>query len=279
MRIENTQEYMYMPKRFPDIEGIVIDFDGTIAGKTHEVSPRVRDAIMSVKDRVKVSLCTGRPTLWVQRIAEELGITDSLHVADGGGRVIDGKGKVLWERLISASVVQEMAAEAHRRDFTITAQINGEDVSPWIPPLTADSIPLLTHILFRSFSRQDAESFMEWMAARSLPVYMVLSHYRDHEGPMEWLADVTAQGANKQHALLHLAEREGLNLKKFMAIGDGYNDFPLLMACGFKVAMGNAPAELKAIADYVAPSVDEDGVAEAIEHFVLKSQIPISNDQ
>ncbi len=266
-----------MHKQFPDIEGIVIDFDGTIAGKTHEVSPRVRDAIMSVKDKVKVSLCTGRPCKWVQRIAEELGITDSLHVADGGGRVIDGKGNVLWERLITTTVVHTIATEAHRREFTITAQIDGDDVSPWTPPPSADAIPPLTHILFRSFSRQDAESFMEWMTARSLPVYMVLSHYRDHEGPMEWLADVTAQGANKQHALLHLAEREGLNLKKFMAIGDGYNDFPLLLACGFKVAMGNAPQELKEIADYVAPSVDEDGVAEAIEHFVLKSKVQSSN--
>ena len=55
-----------------------------------------------------------------------------------------------------------------------------------------------------------------------------------------------------------------------MAIGDGHNDIPLLEAAGFKVAMGNAPDEVKAVADYVAPSLQDDGVAEAIERFILK---------
>ncbi|MEW6610364.1 MAG: HAD family hydrolase [Patescibacteria group bacterium] len=267
-----------MQKNFPEIEGIMIDFDGTIAGKTHEVSPRVKEAIRAVKGRVKVSLCTGRPVNWVRRVAEELGLTDSLHVADGGGRVIDGKGNVVWERFIPTAVVHQIAQEANRRGFEITAQIDGDDVSLWNPPAEVAAVPALTHILFRSLSRSDAESFMDWMASQHCPLHIVLSHYRDHEGPLEWLVDVTAQGANKQHALLHLAGREGLNLKKFMGIGDGYNDFPLLLACGFKVAMGNAPEELKAIADYVAPSVDEDGVAEAIEKYILnvksKSQNP-----
>ena len=45
---------------------------------------------------------------------------------------------------------------------------------------------------------------------------------------------------------------------------------PLLMACGLKIAMGNAYEELKSIADYVAPPIEEDGVADAIEKFILK---------
>lgn len=56
-----------------------------------------------------------------------------------------------------------------------------------------------------------------------------------------------------------------------MAVGDGYNDYPLLMAAGFKVAMGNAVPEVKAIADYIAPSVDEDGAADVIEKFILNN--------
>ena len=56
---------------------------------------------------------------------------------------------------------------------------------------------------------------------------------------------------------------------EIIGVGDGYNDFPLLMACGLKVAMGNATEDLKEIADYIAPTVDEDGVADVIEKFVL----------
>ena len=55
-----------------------------------------------------------------------------------------------------------------------------------------------------------------------------------------------------------------------IGIGDGYNDFPLLMACGLKIAMGNAVEDLKAIADFIVPSVEQDGVAHAINRFILK---------
>jgi hydroxymethylpyrimidine pyrophosphatase-like HAD family hydrolase len=54
-----------------------------------------------------------------------------------------------------------------------------------------------------------------------------------------------------------------------IAAGDSYNDLPLLEVCGLRIVMGDAPDELKAIADYVAPSIDEDGLAVAIEEFVL----------
>jgi len=66
-----------------------------------------------------------------------------------------------------------------------------------------------------------------------------------------------------------VAEILGIKTDEIIAVGDGYNDFPFLMACGLKVAMGNAVPELKAIADYIAPSVDEDGIVDVIERFIL----------
>ena len=61
----------------------------------------------------------------------------------------------------------------------------------------------------------------------------------------------------------------GLDPEQLIAVGDSYNDLPMLEACGLGIAMGDAPSELKSIADYVAPSVDEDGLAVAIQEFVL----------
>ena len=54
-----------------------------------------------------------------------------------------------------------------------------------------------------------------------------------------------------------------------MAFGDGGNDVPLVRDVGLGVAMGNACDELKAVADYITSSVDEDGVSRALEHFGL----------
>ena len=58
---------------------------------------------------------------------------------------------------------------------------------------------------------------------------------------------------------------------EIIGVGDGYNDFPMLLACGLKVAMDNANDDLKAIADYIAPSVDDDGVADVIEKYILNA--------
>ena len=77
--------------------------------------------------------------------------------------------------------------------------------------------------------------------------------------------------ATKQHGIFEVAKILGINTHEIIGVGDGYNDFPLLSACGFKVAMGNAVPELKVIADFIAPSVEEDGVAVVIEKLLLSN--------
>ena len=61
----------------------------------------------------------------------------------------------------------------------------------------------------------------------------------------------------------------GLSAQNVMAIGDNFNDIEMLDYAGFGVAMGNAPLEVQAIAQWVAPSVEQDGVATAIEALIL----------
>jgi len=74
---------------------------------------------------------------------------------------------------------------------------------------------------------------------------------------------------DKGVALRIVAERLGIPIARVLAIGDSYNDLPLLRAAGFAVAMGSAPPQLQAEADAVVGDVEHDGVAEAIERFIL----------
>ena len=84
-----------------------------------------------------------------------------------------------------------------------------------------------------------------------------------------WAVDFTRWGVDKAAGTRRLAQMIGVDVRDMVAAGDSYNDLPLLQLCGLSIAMGDAPQELKAVADYVAPPAEEDGLAVAIEEFVL----------
>ncbi|MNR55151.1 putative phosphatase [compost metagenome] len=76
----------------------------------------------------------------------------------------------------------------------------------------------------------------------------------------------------KGAALTFLADHFGCDLSETIAIGDSWNDHEMLEAAGLGVAMGNAIAPLKELADYVTASNNDDGVKEVIEKFVLAQE-------
>ncbi|HAG85483.1 MAG TPA: Cof-type HAD-IIB family hydrolase, partial [Cyanobacteria bacterium UBA12227] len=82
--------------------------------------------------------------------------------------------------------------------------------------------------------------------------------------------EATHPAVNKGEAVRYLAEELlGLNRQNVMVIGDNFNDVEMLEYAGLGIAMGNAPLDVQKVAEWVAPSVEEDGVAVAIEAFIL----------
>ena len=76
-------------------------------------------------------------------------------------------------------------------------------------------------------------------------------------------------GINKGTGLVNLGSRLGIKREEIMAFGDGDNDTVMLKEVGFGVAMANGEPQVKEAADYITLSNEEDGVAQAIERFVL----------
>ncbi|MDE6215102.1 HAD hydrolase family protein, partial [Bacteroides sp.] len=79
--------------------------------------------------------------------------------------------------------------------------------------------------------------------------------------------DMTATGNTKQKGIDQIIRHFGIHLEETMAFGDGGNDISMLQHAGIGVAMGNAKEDVKAAADYVTTSVDEDGIANALKRF------------
>jgi hydroxymethylpyrimidine pyrophosphatase-like HAD family hydrolase len=81
--------------------------------------------------------------------------------------------------------------------------------------------------------------------------------------------NILSPGISKGEAVEYLTQHLSLSRAQVMGVGDGPNDDPLLRAVGFPVAMGNSIDALKQIATYVAPDVEDDGLAQVIEQFIL----------
>src|SRR5262249_29777521 len=82
--------------------------------------------------------------------------------------------------------------------------------------------------------------------------------------------EIFRDGCSKATAGRHLAAAHGIGMDEVMAIGDGLNDCEILAAVGLGVAMGNACPEAQAAARVQVGTNEQDGVAEAIERYVLR---------
>lgn len=244
-------------------KAIITDMDGTLVPMSRDGIPSkaVHAAILKAKERVHVGIATGRPAHLVLPIAHSLGLHGPA-VIHGGAQIIDlATGEVLTKQYVlptDAAYVLEIATE-EQIDLKIDS---GEDEIPFTKDcLTQDIIGMFSaHV-----TEEAADRFQQRLAGHATLVTHKVRAWT--EGKFQILISHTA--ATKLHGVFEVAKKLNIDTAEIIGIGDGGNDFPLLMACGFKVAMGNADDDLKAIADYIAPSVSEDGLAHVIEKFIL----------
>ncbi|MBQ1303281.1 MAG: HAD hydrolase family protein, partial [Erysipelotrichaceae bacterium] len=81
--------------------------------------------------------------------------------------------------------------------------------------------------------------------------------------------DIIAKTGGKAAGIMKFLEKEGLKRSQVMAFGDGENDIAMIKFAGVGVSMGNGKDALKAAAEYVTTSVDDDGIYNALKHFEL----------
>lgn len=92
-----------------------------------------------------------------------------------------------------------------------------------------------------------------------------LSAVRSHD----MFVEVHSTEASKGHGLRFLAQHYGVSQGETIAVGDSGNDCSMIEWAGLGVAMANASPEVFAVADIIAPSVTEDGLADVIERYIL----------
>lgn len=243
-------------------KALILDVDRTLTVKDDFViSSKVIESILKAKEKIHVTVATSRNSNEIQPIFQQLQLTDPC-ITNGGSKIINPQTKeVFYEKLLTQEVIKSIDILAQKLHLELFVDDNDvvvkkRTVSAFTKPLGAFVGPI---------KETDALSFYEELSR--IP-FIDVKKITAYEGM--WVIANHSEGT-KQHGILELAKLLHINTHEMIGVGDSYNDFPLLMACGLKVAMGNAVSELKEIADYVAPSVEDDGVADVIEKFILKS--------
>lgn len=250
---------------------LILDVDGTILPyKFHALpSPRVTKAIKEASKKVTVAIATGRPYFMMTHIFRHLAM-DGLAIINDGAQVIDIKTKrVLYKRAIEKRAFIRVIGVLKNEGVSFMVHDQEVDI-----PYTEEYIPVEPLNLY-TLNRMDealADKLVEKIS--KVPNIKVnKTHWGDGATSDSYDLLISHAEATKLHGIYQVAKIKKIETEEIIGVGDSGNDFPLLMASGFKVAMGNAIPDLKAIADYVAPSVYDDGAAHVIDKFILEKKI------
>lgn len=246
-------------------KAIISDIDGTLTAISSTAIPseKVTAAIKKIVDKgIIFSLATGRPFFMIEYLIKYLNLTSPV-ITDNGAAIIDSKNSsVLWEALLSHSEALQIIEMAKQYKLTRLSS----DIINLENPTEIPKKAKVRKISIHGLTLEEANNLVKKLESK----FKNLSINRTGAYEGKKLLDVYishAQGT-KQHAILKLAQLLGISTKEIIGVGDHYNDFPMFMACGLKIAMGNAVPDLKAIADYIAPTVEEDGLAHVLEKYI-----------
>lgn len=262
---------------------IALDLDGTLLAPDSRVAPVDSEAIAQARERgVQIVLATARWYGIAQRTARRLEIATPLICYHGAHIQEPGGGEELLHLRIGVDEAREIAAFCDERGYETMTTVDGITYMrvPWEDRIDRQRLPkdmrlAKTHAEFVTepatgilvFGEEAARTVGDAFAERYAGV--IGFPYGRSEGAQPYLT-ITDAAAEKGRALRLVCERLGVAPEDVLAMGDAAPDVPMFKFARLGVAMGNAPDEVKAEADAVAPSNAEGGVAWAIRRFVLE---------
>ncbi len=264
------------------IQMVVIDLDETLLHDDATVSTYTREVLTRVRERgVHVVIATGRMFCSARQIGRSLGLGDVPLIAYSGGLIAQCEsGEILYHQPLSLPIANEILALAKTvaapiqvylhdrllvREYTpdvayyeAHCQVKAEVVGEAIWHL--DAAP--TKMIFNEPDPVKMARLAEMFTPRFADRITIMKS-------ADQFFEMVAPHVSKGIATEQLALRYGIDLTRTMAFGNAQNDVSMLRAVGWPVAVANAIPQLKEYARLIAPTNEEDGVAQVLAQTVL----------
>lgn len=270
---------------------VALDIDGTTYGTDHKISKKVHDTIQEARKKgVKFSLISGRGPNDIEGISRELDLEPNTLIGCLNGSIVktveseefilnktltkeDVKNCIkLTDEMNFAAFVyigNNVYVKSNKDEFVILQNKFTYEDTKEVGNLTKflEENNLLDKVnkigianeydeLLKFKDRFIDENKNNGQLLFSLPFYLELIH----------------EGTSKGNALKYISDSLNIERKEIISMGDGENDIDMLKCAGLGIAMGNAFSNVKECADFVTLTNKEDGVAYAIEKFILKNK-------
>jgi len=283
-------------KSVPHIRLLAIDIDGTLLDPSMQITPRTREAIRAAQQAgVVVTLATARRYVNTRPIADVLGLEIPLVLSDGALIVQHPQGIILQTQALQDTVAQQAVdlMVAHGVQPVVQREVVNEvthmaQEEIWTGPAEFDTSEV--HPYFETFPDKIQRLPYEQLCTGQPDPLRVVAFTSEELVyrliPEVSLLDCTwnmiphgnygcaelallRKDCTKASGVAALARQLDISMAQVMAIGDNMNDIEMLTQAGWGVAMGQAIPSVVAIADAMTTSNAEDGVAIAIEQYIL----------
>lgn len=263
------------------IDMVVLDIDGTLLRTKRQMSVRVINAVINASNRgVKIVLATARPPRSVREIYSHLKL-DTLQANYNGALIHDPvRRRHVFHRPIDGRLVRRIIRAARRVDAGVVVAV--EVLDKWYTDRNDGTLNTQTSIDF------DPDYIGPLDAILHVPVTKLMllapaqdmkpirrrieKQFGDRVGIMVsdgHITQIVHPTVDKGRAVAMIAEQYGIAAENTMAIGDAPNDLGMLAWSGLSVAVENAWPAVHAVAKVTVASAENDGVAEAIDRYVL----------
>ena len=267
------------------IKLVAIDMDGTLLNSKKELLEETKQYFKNFHNKnteTLLVLCTGRPESGIRPYLKDLGYLEENHyiISQNGANIYESQtGKRVMDAFVDSAAIQKWIELGKKHGISVMgAGVDyyysfDEDPTEWMEfdvKLVSGKlkrIPTeesLNTDFYKILLMGDEEQLNEFET-------FIPQEWRDEfyvVRSQKYLVEVLTKGVNKAFGLEKLAQKLNIQPSEIAAIGDAANDVEMLEYAGLAIAMGNASEEVKAIADIVTDTNENNGVIKAIDRLI-----------